>query len=53
MFADYISDSSWNNRPHRGMTTLASFALQFAAVGVLLLLPFIYHRRASAVEGHC
>jgi periplasmic protein TonB len=42
MFADYISDSSWDNRSHRGITTLASFALQFAAVGVLLLLPLIY-----------
>ena len=42
MFADYVSDSSWGNRPHRGMTTLASFALQFVVVGVMLLLPLIY-----------
>jgi protein TonB len=42
MFADYIPDSSWDNRPHRGMTTLVSFALQFAAVGVILILPLIY-----------
>jgi protein TonB len=42
MFADYISDSAWDNRPHRGWTTLASFGFQGAAVGVLLLIPLIY-----------
>jgi periplasmic protein TonB len=42
MFADYISDSAWDNRPRRGLTTLASFAFQGIAVGVLLLLPLIY-----------
>lgn len=42
MFADLLSDSTWDNRPHRGLTTLASFALQAIAVGVLLLLPLLY-----------
>lgn len=42
MFADYLSDSPWENRSHRGWTTLASFALQTLLVGGLLLMPMIY-----------
>jgi protein TonB len=42
MFADVLSDSPWANRSHRGWTTLASFAVQAIAVGVLLLLPLLY-----------
>ena len=42
MFADLLSDCPWDNRPHRGLTTLASFALQAVGVGVLLLLPLLY-----------
>jgi protein TonB len=42
MFADSLLDSHWANRSHRGWTTLASFALQTLAVGLLLTLPLIY-----------
>jgi protein TonB len=39
MFADSLCDSTWANRTHRGWTTLASFAAQTLAVGLLLALP--------------
>jgi protein TonB len=42
MFADSLLDSQWDNRSHRGWTTLASFALQALAVAALLLLPLLY-----------
>jgi len=42
MFADSLLDSNWDNRSHRGWTTLASFAMQTLAVGMLLTLPLIY-----------
>jgi protein TonB len=42
MFADSLLDSAWADRSRRGWTTLASFALQAAAAGVLLLLPLLY-----------
>jgi len=42
MFADSLLDSPWSERSRRGWTTLASFALQAAASGVLLLLPLLY-----------
>jgi periplasmic protein TonB len=42
MFADSLLDSQWENRSHRGWTTLASFALQALAVAVVLALPLIY-----------
>jgi protein TonB len=43
MFADSFCDSPWSNRPHRGWTTLVSFALQALALGCLLLLPLLYN----------
>jgi len=42
MFADSLLESNWDNRSHRGWTTLASFAMQTLAVGALLMLPLIY-----------
>jgi protein TonB len=42
MFADFSTDSEWQNHSHRGWTTLISFAAQAAAVGSLLLLPLFY-----------
>ena len=42
MFADSLLESNWDNRSHRGWTTLASFAMQTLAVGILLTLPLIY-----------
>jgi len=42
MFADSLLDTPWTARSRRGWTTLASFALQAAAAGVLLLLPLLY-----------
>jgi len=42
MFADSLLDTPWPDRSRRGWTTLASFALQAAAAGVLLLLPLLY-----------
>jgi periplasmic protein TonB len=41
MFADYLSDSSRGIHSRCGWATLASFALQFAATGALLLLPLL------------
>jgi periplasmic protein TonB len=41
VFAEYLNDSAWDNRSHRGWTTLASFALQAVAIGTLLLLPLL------------
>ncbi|HEY7098723.1 MAG TPA: energy transducer TonB [Terriglobales bacterium] len=41
MFAEILSDSPWDNRPHRRMTTLVSFALQGAGLGLLLLIPLL------------
>jgi protein TonB len=45
MFAEYVCESPWANRSHRGWTTLVSFAVQTLAVGSLLLLPLIYSER--------
>jgi protein TonB len=42
MFADSLLDTPWTDRSRRGWTTLASFALQAAAAGVLLLIPLLY-----------
>jgi protein TonB len=42
MFADSLLESNWDNRSHRGWTTIASFAMQTLAVGILLMLPLIY-----------
>lgn len=42
MFADSLLDPTWPGRYRRGWSTLASFAVQAAAVGGLLLLPLIY-----------
>ncbi len=42
MFADSLLDSDWAIRSHRGWTTLASFALQTLAIGMVLALPLIY-----------
>ena len=42
MFADSLLDHQWDNRSHRGWTTLASFAMQALAVAVVLALPLIY-----------
>ena len=41
MFVDYLGDSPWANRPHRGWTTLLSFMMQVLLVGGLLLLPLL------------
>lgn len=41
MFAPYVDGAAWNNRSHRGWTTLASFTVQVLAVGALLLLPLL------------
>jgi len=42
MFTSFLDSPLWIDRSHRGWTTLASFALQTLAVGVLLLLPLLY-----------
>jgi periplasmic protein TonB len=42
MFADFSTDSEWQNHSNRGWTTLISFAAQAVAVGSLLLLPLFY-----------
>jgi len=39
MFADSLLEVSWAQRSRRGWTTLTSFGLQAALIGLLLLLP--------------
>jgi periplasmic protein TonB len=41
VFAEYLDDSAWENRSHRGWITLASFVVQAVAIGGLLLLPLL------------
>lgn len=42
MFTEYVCDSPWDNRSHRGWTTLISLAVQTLAAAILLLIPLIY-----------
>jgi len=42
MFADFLDDSHWAHRSHRGWTTLLSFMMQVVLVSGLLLLPLLY-----------
>jgi hypothetical protein len=42
MFTDSLLDSPWDNRYGRGWSMIASFAVQAAMVGSLLVLPLIY-----------
>ena len=42
MFADSLLESSWENRLHRGWTTVASFAVQLFGLGLLLSLPLLF-----------
>jgi periplasmic protein TonB len=42
MFTDSLLDSPWDNRYGRGWSMIASFAVQAAIVGSLLVLPLIY-----------
>lgn len=42
MFSDFANDFAWENRSHRGWTTLASFALEGLFTSALLLLPLLY-----------
>jgi hypothetical protein len=39
MFADSLLETSWAYRNRRSWTTLTSFALQAAVLGLLLLIP--------------
>lgn len=41
MFADSLLESPWADRSRRNWTTVISFAVQTAAVGILLLLPLL------------
>jgi protein TonB len=42
MFTDLVSGTGWENRSHRGWTTLASFGIQGLLGSMLLLLPLLY-----------
>ncbi len=42
MFEDSLVESSGRLKTKRGMTTVFSFGVQFAIIGVLILLPLIY-----------
>jgi periplasmic protein TonB len=42
MFADFLSDSPWDNHSRQGWTTLGSFALQALLISALLALPLLY-----------
>jgi protein TonB len=50
MFADSILDSTWADRSRRGWTTLASYALQAAVAGLLLLLPMFYTQALPQIQ---
>jgi len=50
MFTDNLYKPTWENRSHRGWTTLASFAAQAMGVGLLLLLPMIYTQGLPQVK---
>src|SRR5437667_7191099 len=50
MFVEYLSDSAWENRSHRGWTALASFTLQALALSVLLVLPILYSSFVPSLE---
>jgi protein TonB len=41
MFTDSILETSWDQRSRRSWTTLTSFGLQAAAMGLLLMLPLV------------
>jgi hypothetical protein len=42
MFADSLLDSPWSGRARRGWITIASFAVEAAAVAGLIALPLLY-----------
>jgi protein TonB len=42
MFEDSLFDSGAGSRPHKSWPKLVSFAMETCAIGVLVLLPFIY-----------
>jgi len=50
MFADSLLDHQWENRSHRGWTTLTSFALQALGVAMVLALPLIYTQGLPAIH---
>ena len=50
MFADSLLDPAYGSRSHRGWATLASFAAQALAVGLLLLLPLIQPEGLSRLK---
>ena len=50
MFADSLLDHQWENRSHRGWTTLVSFGLQALGVAVVLALPLIYTQGLPAIH---
>jgi protein TonB len=50
MFADYLNENPWDNRSHRGWTTLASFGLQAVALSILLALPLLYTSRLPPLQ---
>lgn len=50
MFADSLLDHQWENRSHRGWTTLASFGLQALGVAMVLALPLLYTQGLPAIH---
>jgi len=42
MFADFLSDSPWDNRSRRNWTTLGSFAMLTLFLSVISILPLLY-----------
>ncbi|HTR67491.1 MAG TPA: energy transducer TonB [Terriglobales bacterium] len=52
MFADSLYDTPWDNRSHRGWTTLISFALQALLVACLLAIPLVFPRTVPQLLRH-
>src|SRR5207237_5216328 len=50
MLTNYLNASPWENRSHRGWTTLASFTVQAIAVSSLLILPLLYTSFVPTLE---
>ena len=50
MFAAYMNGDAWDNRSHRGWTTLLSFAVQATGIGMLLLIPMLSLQGLPALQ---
>jgi len=50
MFAAYMNGDAWDNRSHRGWTTLLSFLCQSIAICALLLIPLLATQGLPSIQ---